>query len=699
MTDIIGLPDIIIRGGKRLMMKRLLIMFLVIAISLSLNVSFASASAEEYKLIAGDGGAGDDFGFALAVSGDTVVVGAPEDDDNGDGSGSVYVFVRSGSAWTQQAKLTPVGGVAGDNFGYSVAIDGDTVVIGASSDDENGVNSGSAYVFDRSGSAWTQQAKLTSGYGADGDMFGCSVAVDGNIVVVGAYGEANSSGSIYIFEDIMGTWTLQDRICAEYADAGDNYGYSVSISEGNIMVGAPYDDDNGYDSGAVYALVQTLGGSWTQQAKITSGDGVNGDMFGCSVDVDGDTAVIGAYGDDDNGERSGSAYVFVSNSGIWQQQAKLTFSDGLAYDYFGWSVAVIEDVSVVGAPLNDENGSASGMACVFTRDGSTWSQQGKLAPADGAAGDWFGRSLGVSADAAIIGSPYDDDNGSSSGSAYAFGLSVNLPPVADAGGPYVVDEGEDILLDASASYDMNDQIVLYEWDLDNDGEYDDATGMTTTAIFSDDGVYEIGLSVTDSFGANDIDSTYVTVENAPPVVDIIPVGPVELGGTVFIEAVFSDAGTLDTHSADIYWGDNTSSPGVLTEPDDTQGTVTGDHMYGWPGIYEVVVEVTDDDGGLGTVVLTVEVLAVPEVMLDILDEIIDDMDLPEGKGDSITASLDTAAKVLEDSNPKNDGAAVNSLEAFINKLEAQRGKKIPAETADELIAIAREIIAALNAGT
>lgn len=677
-------------------MKRLLLMLLVIVISLSLNLSFASASGGEYKLIANDGESEDHFGAALAVSGDTVVVGAPEDDDNGERSGSVYVFVRDGGSWVQQAKLHPVAGAAGDNFGYSVAVDGDTAVIGASSDDENGINSGSVYIFVRSGSTWAQQAKLTSSYGASGDMFGCSVAVDGNIVVVGAHGEADSSGSIYIYEKTSDTWSLRDRICAEYACEGGNFGYSVSIDEGYIMVGAPYDAEKGYGSGAVYCLVQMTDGSWVCEDKITAADGESNDMFGCSVDIDGDTAVIGAKGDDDN---AGSAYVFVHSDGTWEQQAKLTLSTGSAYDYFGWSVAVSEDASVVGAPFNGENGSASGLACVFTREGTTWSQQCKLMPDDGAAGDFFGMSLAVSGDIAVIGSPYDDDNGTSSGSAYVFNLSVNLPPVADAGGPYFAEEGESIALDASASYDLDDGIVFYEWDLDGDGEYDDAAGMTPTVVFNDDGVYIIALSVTDSYGAKAFNSTYVTVENAPPVVDIIPVGPVELGETVFIEAVFTDAGALDTHSAVIYWGDGTSDAGVLTEPGDGPGNVTGEHEYGWPGTYEVTVEVTDEDGDSGRTVFTIEVLAVPAVMLDILEEKINDTGLAEGKGDSITASLDTAVKVLGDSNPKNDGAAVNSLEAFINKLEAQRGKKIPAETADELIAIAREIIAAINAGT
>jgi len=779
-------------------MKRLLAIFLAVVISLSLNTSFTSASTTEFKLAASDGAAEDFFGLSVAISGDTAVVGVPNDDDNGSNSGSAYVFVRNGSSWIQQAKLTPVDGAEGDNFGYSVAISGDTVVIGATSEDENGSDSGSAYVFERIAGIWTQQARLIPDDAVVGNLFGCSVAVDGATAVIGAYGDIDFAGSAYVFERIADIWTQQARLCDDDTDSGDHFGYSVSVSEGRVMVGAPYDDESGNDSGSICEFVRESDGNWSQQAKLTPVDGAEGDNFGYSVAIYGDTAVVGAPGDDNNGICSGSAYVFVYIVDSWIQQARLAPDDGEAYDYFGWSVAVTEDASVVGAPFNDDNGSASGSAYYFMRDEGIWSQHASLTRGDGAAVDFFGRSLAVSEDIALVGAPNDDDNYTDSGSAYVFNLAINLTPVADAGGPYTGDEGSAIILDASGSYDLDDVIVLYEWDLDNDAEYDDATGVATTAVFNDDGVYTVGLKVTDSYGAYAISSTFVTVddlgpsgefswspepqnegtvvtftdislsspdiivswawdfsgigssadrnpdfvfmndgtytvtltvtdddgstvtvthnvtvENMPPEVDAGSDRTVDLGDTVFVEAVFTDPGTLDTHSATIYWGDDTSEPEISAETVGALGTVAGNHIYTWPGTYEVKVVVIDSDGGMGSDLLMVDVVAVPAVMVETLADIVDDVELvkdndkkdngkkgndKKGKGESITDSLDTAVKVLNDSNPKNDKAAVNTLEAFINKLESLRGKKISAEIADELIAKAQEIIDVLNGG-
>ena len=402
------------------------------------SVKVEDISAEQAKLTASDGADSDYFGYSVAVSGDgnTAVIGARYDDDRGSESGSAYVFTRSGGSWTQQAKLTASDGAAGDVFGYSVAVSGDgsTAVIGAHGDDDRGSESGSAYVFTRSGSSWTQQAKLTASDGAAGDIFGYSVAVsgDGNTAVIGAYGDDDrgiESGSAYVFTRSGGSWTQQAKLTASDGAAGDvfDFGYSVAVSgDGSTaVIGAYGDDDRGSESGSAYVFTRS-GGSWTQQAKLTASDGAAGDVFGYSVAVSGDgsTAVIGAHGDDDRGSESGSAYVFTRSGSSWTQQAKLTASDGAAGDIFGYSVAVSGDgnTAVIGAYGDDDRGIESGSAYVFTRSGSSWTQQAKLTASDGAAGDLFGWSVAVSGDGstAVIGAHGDDDRGYQSGSAYIF---------------------------------------------------------------------------------------------------------------------------------------------------------------------------------------------------------------------------------------------------------------------------------------
>ncbi len=396
--------------------------------------AWSATPTGEAKFLAADGATGDQFGYSVALSGDTAVIGArfAGDDVNGLESGSAYVFTRSGTIWRQQAKLTAPDGEARDWFGVRVAISGDTAVITADADDDdvNGVDSGSAYVFHRSGTTWSLQAKLTAGDGAPVDLFGYSVALSGDTVVFGAKFDDDDvngvdSGSAYVFTRSGTTWSPQARLHAADGAAGDQFGYSVAISGDTAMITASADDDdvNGIDSGSAYVFTRS-GTTWSQQAKLTSSDGAAGDLFGVRVALSGDTALIGAHFDDDNGEESGSAYVFVRSGTAWSQQAKLAASDGAAGDWFGYSVALSGDTALIGAGSVDNSAGDvdSGSAYVFTRSGTIWREHAKLTAFDGAAGDQFGGKVALSADTALIGARLDDDEvkGVDSGSAYVF---------------------------------------------------------------------------------------------------------------------------------------------------------------------------------------------------------------------------------------------------------------------------------------
>jgi hypothetical protein len=183
--------------------------------------------------------------------------------------------------------------------------------------------------------------------------------------------------------------------------------------------------------GSAYVFTRS-GSTWTQQAKLTASDAAAGDLFGDPVSVSGDTAVVGAYGNDDAGSWSGSAYVFTRSGGVWTQQAKLTASDAAADDWFGISVSVSGDTAVVGSDWDDDAGRNSGSAYVFKRNGSTWTQQAKLTASDAAEGDWFGVSVSVWGDTAVVGSSFDDDAGLYSGSAYVFDLALPAAPVVSS---------------------------------------------------------------------------------------------------------------------------------------------------------------------------------------------------------------------------------------------------------------------------
>jgi hypothetical protein len=293
----------------------------------------------------------------------------------GTSQNTAYVFTRSGTTWSQQAKLVPADGAAGDSFGWSVAIssDGNTAIIGAYGDDDKGSDSGSAYVFTRSGTTWSQQAKLVAADGAAGDYFGNSVAIssDGNTAIIGAYAD-DTKGSAYIYIRSGTTWSQQAKLVAADGAAGDYFGNSVAISsDGNTaIIGAYYDDTKG----SAYIYIRS-GTTWSQQAKLVPADGAAGDSFGWSVAIssDGNTAIIGAYGDDDKGANSGSAYIYIRSGTTWSQQAKLVAADGTAGDYFGISVAISGDgnTAIIGASYKtDSAGSNHNIVYVFTRASS-----------------------------------------------------------------------------------------------------------------------------------------------------------------------------------------------------------------------------------------------------------------------------------------------------------------------------------------
>jgi hypothetical protein len=380
----------------------------------------ASASGSAYifdldgsqlaKITASDGASSDYFGRSVAVGSGRIVVGAPFDDDNGSASGSAYIFDLDGS---QLAKITASDGAVSDLFGQSVAVGSGRIVVGSPYDDDDGSLSGSAYIFDLDGN---QLTKITASDAAAGDVFGELVAVGSGRIVVGAYGDddnGGSSGSAYIY-DLDGSNEV--KITASDGAGGDRFGWSVAVGSGRIVVGA-YQDDVGSNANQGSAYIFDLDGN--QLSKITASDGAVSDLFGYSVAAGSGRIVVGAYGDDDNGGSSGSAYIYDLDG---SNEVKITASDGAANDYFGESVAVGSGRIVVGAYSDDDNATGSGSAYIFDLDGN---QLTKITASDPAAFDYFGYSVAVGSGRIVVGAYQDDDNGSSSGSAYIFDLDGN----------------------------------------------------------------------------------------------------------------------------------------------------------------------------------------------------------------------------------------------------------------------------------
>ena len=389
------------------------------------------------NLTASDGAADDYFGYSVAISGDTIVVGAPYEDVNDDNNGSAYVFSRNqGGAdnWGQVAKLTASDGKAYDEFGQSVTIEYDTIIVGAKRGDGNESDSGAAYVFARNhGGAdnWGQVKKIIASDGVASDEFGSRVSISNDVIVVGALahtiGDNAAQGASYVFvrnNPFADDWGQLTKLTDPNGASVDLFGMGVSISGDTVIIGADgaYNGDNNR-AGLVH-IFNITGDAWTQISKPISSDGAADDYFGYSVSISGDTCVVGAYWDDVGSNNcQGSAYLFTRNNQTaddWGQVKKLTASDGTALDCFGSSVSISGDTIVIGAYGDD---SSKGAAYVFTRNNQTaddWGQVKKLTASDGAASDQFGCSVSISWDTCVLGAFDGDGRRENSGSAYVF---------------------------------------------------------------------------------------------------------------------------------------------------------------------------------------------------------------------------------------------------------------------------------------
>lgn len=521
--------------------------------------------AQQAYLKASNTDAGDQFGLSVAISGDTVVVGANGEDSNATGvngnqadnslsnSGAAYVFVRdAGGTWTQQAYLKASNPDPSDLFGSSVDISGDTIVVGAWLERSNasGVNgnqadnsvlgSGAAYVFVRSGTVWSQQAYLkASNSGSFNRYFGRATAVSGDTIVVGAIGDSSgatgvngnqnnfnapNSGAAYVFVRNGTTWSQQAYVKASNTGLGDNFGGSLALDGDTMVICAKEEasnatgvngnqsDNSAHRAGAAYVFVRD-GTTWSQQAYLKASNTEALDEFGVSVSLDNDTAVIGAWLEDSettgvNGDEglngapdSGAAYIFVRNGTTWSQQAYLKASNTDARDKFGGRVAVSGDLVIVGAWNEASNATGmngdqsnntapeSGAAYLFVRDGVSWTQQAYIKSSNSESGDWFGISIALSNSTVFIAAYLEDSNATglngdqgdnsatNSGAVYIFELCPNL--TGDMNCDCVVNESDIAafalaLLDPTGYGAANSGCSIVNGDMQPDGNVDGA---------------------------------------------------------------------------------------------------------------------------------------------------------------------------------------------------------------------------------
>lgn len=610
-------------------------------------------------------------------------------------------------------ELTASDAAALDEFGRSVGVSGDTIVVGAFGGDGASIDSGSAYIFERNEGGtdnWGEVTKLVASDAAAGDLFGISVGISGDTVIVGAFRDDDAcpavswcdSGSAYVFERNSGgtdNWGEVKKLTASDASVRSEFGFSLEVSGNTVIVGAPSDlAPAGSFSGSAYVFERDLGGinNWGEVTKLIASDPGAVDQFGFSVGVSGDTVIVGAVGNDDAGKNSGSAYVFQRDQGGpdgWGEVTKLTASNAQTRDHFGGSVAISGDSVIVGAYEVRET--ASGSAYVFERDLGgidNWGEVTRLTASDAGARDRFGESVGISEDTVIVGALGDDDAcpadwRCNSGSAYVF--------ERDLGGVDNWGEGNKLTAsDAEARDQFGFHVRISGNTMIAGTRLNDDAGLNSgSAYVFASSVIAADLVITKTDAADPVAAgnslTYaITVQN---------LGPGEAQNVVVTETLPPEVTLVSTS------GCGEDPAGV---PTCTLGTIANNDFDD----YAITVEV--DPFTMGTIVnqasvnsSTPEALPgdetvseattvtlTPEQGLDRLMELVVSFDLGNGVENSLLASLENAKKKLTDNNPNNDQAACNNIDAFIAKVaEKLANGDLTEAQADELTQAAETV--------
>lgn len=380
------------------------------------SVGAIATFARERKLVAGAAMAYDHFGTDVAIDHDTAVVGARLADEPAGSAGAAFVFIRQGNAWVEQQRLRAPDGGSGDHFGTAVAISGDTIAVGAPFADASATNGGSIYVFVRTAGVWTLQEKLAASDAAAGDHLGVSVAMAGDVIAAGAPDENNAggtdAGAVYLFRRSGTVWVEHQKLLAAAGRAGDHYGEAVALHSGTLVVGAP-----GADSAYTHAFD---GAYWSTASPLAAPGIALGDDFGRAVDLAGASCLVGAPRGDGAATGSGCAHVFRRAAGGWTHDQALLGAGGATGDEFGWSVALDGDRALVGAREADRAAADAGAAYPFVRLGpGAWTPAPVLLADDAAASDRFGQAVDLSDCVAIIGAHLDNHAaGTDAGAAY-----------------------------------------------------------------------------------------------------------------------------------------------------------------------------------------------------------------------------------------------------------------------------------------
>lgn len=392
----------------------------------------SSTQAQYYdelqKVNAMDSSIGAGFGWAIDVSSNYAVTGMPSDNEYGTKSGSAYILKYNGSEWKNIYKITASDAKAYEMFGRDIAIDRSTVVVTAPGDHDISNTPGTIYIYNPRGSEMVETARITSPENKNNDHFGRSVAINKNTIVVGATGTDGAgehSGSAYVYHNNSDNqWINAAKLTAADAKVGDHFGFSSAVHNDVIVVGAPFHNVEHNNNGAAYIFrYDNITDCWIQEAKLIASDRNPDSFFGSSCSIYDDTIVIGAYRDSVNGTDSGSAYVYQYNvygNHTWTQETRLTASDGAEYENFGRSVKIQDNLILIGSDHASNAGVSTGAVYEYRNIGNGWLETNKITASDSADQDRFGKAIGYDKGMLLVGTPNDDDYDEDAGSVYVY---------------------------------------------------------------------------------------------------------------------------------------------------------------------------------------------------------------------------------------------------------------------------------------
>jgi hypothetical protein len=358
-----------------------------------------NAISEYNPVVDTTGAANEEFGRSVSISGNYAIVGV----QNGNGGqGSACIFQYNGSNWVLMQKITDATGAFGDGFGGSASISGNYVIVGAPGDDVGAnVNQGSASIYQLSGGTWVLMNKITDATGVANNFFGSSVSISGNYAIAGTplddIAANTDQGSVSIYQYNGTNWVLMQKITDATGAANDLFGASVSISGNNAIVGANRDDFVANTDQGSSSIYQYNGTNWVLMQKITDVIGAAGDQFGISVSISGNYVIVGASQDDVGANiDQGSASIYQLSGGIWVLMQKITDANGAVFDFFGISVSISGNYAIVGAYQDDISANADqGSAIIYQRVGLGWVKLQYVTDPAGNSGDWFGNKTAI----------------------------------------------------------------------------------------------------------------------------------------------------------------------------------------------------------------------------------------------------------------------------------------------------------------